>query len=169
MQVHLQSKVIRFIKVSRLRSSAIFHNPWPPACPNYYQVPDIRTPSNSTTMSDKRNASHLLLSTWKVVSPSKMLQTIYQITRCHNTTNQSPYAQQHENFITKQDWHHLQWSFGKWNIIRGTDHGTPQCNQSTYVDVQPMSGFSHRSLVSNSISQRWVLSVPDCMAFLHGL
>ena len=97
------------------------------------------------------------------------LVDFYQITRCLNTTNQSPYAQRHENFVTKQNWHRLWWSFGKWNIIHGKDHDTPQCNQSTYVDDQPISGFSHRSLVSNSISQRWVLSVPDCMAFLHGL
>lgn len=36
----------------------------------------------------------------------------------------------------------------------------------TNVDVQPINGFSQRSLLSNSMTQLWVLSVPDCMTFL---
>lgn len=39
-------------------------------------------------------------------------------------------------------------------------------NMSTHVDVQPIKGFSQRSLLSNSITQLWVSLVPDCITFL---
>lgn len=38
----------------------------------------------------------------------------------------------------------------------------------SYEELQPIKGFSQRSLVSNSIFQLWVLFVPDCMACLTG-
>ena len=51
--------------------------------------------------------------------------------------------------------------------LRG--HRTPPPpTPHTHVEAQPMSGFSHRSWVSNSRSQLWYLWVPDCMAFLAG-
>lgn len=40
---------------------------------------------------------------------------------------------------------------------------------STHLELQPIKGFSHRSRVSNSIFQRFVLLVPDCIAFFAGL
>lgn len=36
----------------------------------------------------------------------------------------------------------------------------------SHVEVQPINGFSQRSRVSKLICQLWVLSVPDCIAFL---
>lgn len=38
----------------------------------------------------------------------------------------------------------------------------------TYEDAQPISGFSQRSLVSNSIFHFLVLLTPDCMALRAG-
>lgn len=36
-------------------------------------------------------------------------------------------------------------------------------------DAHPIKLFSHLCLVSNSIFQRLILAVPDCMAFFAGL
>lgn len=38
----------------------------------------------------------------------------------------------------------------------------------SYVEAQPISGFSQRSLVSKSIFHFLVLLIPDCMAVLAG-
>lgn len=38
----------------------------------------------------------------------------------------------------------------------------------SYVEAQPISGFSQRSLVSKSIFHFLVLLIPDCMAVLVG-
>jgi hypothetical protein len=39
----------------------------------------------------------------------------------------------------------------------------------TYVDVQPMSGFSHLSWLSNVMTHLRVLRVPDCMLLRGGM
>ena len=41
-------------------------------------------------------------------------------------------------------------------------------NQNTHVDAQPIKGFSHLSLVSNSIFHFFVLFTPDCMLLRAG-
>ena len=38
----------------------------------------------------------------------------------------------------------------------------------TYFEAHPISGFSHRSVVSNSMCQFLVLNDPDCIAFRAG-
>ena len=45
---------------------------------------------------------------------------------------------------------------------------TLKWKHSTHVDAQPISGFSQRSLVSNSIFHFLVLFTPDCMLLRAG-